>query len=66
VRIIADAATQSVEVPSCGLVADTIGAGDVFAAGFIDAYVRGNLVADAVRRGSEVAAQFLCAKNFQS
>jgi sugar/nucleoside kinase (ribokinase family) len=60
VRIVEAAATQNVAVPACGPLADTIGAGDMFAAGFIDAYVRGARVADAVRRGSEIAAQALC------
>jgi sugar/nucleoside kinase (ribokinase family) len=38
---------------------DTTGAGDVFAAGFIDAHLRGDTPEEAVRRGSELAGLFL-------
>lgn len=40
-------------------VADTTGAGDAFAAGFIDGCLRGASVPAAARRGAEIAGRFL-------
>jgi sugar/nucleoside kinase (ribokinase family) len=59
VRIIGAGVETRAPVPICAPVVDTIGAGDVFAGGFIDAYVRGRTIAEAARNGSDVAVRFL-------
>jgi sugar/nucleoside kinase (ribokinase family) len=59
VRVVGEAGEMRLPVPFCPPVAETIGAGDVFAGGFIDAYVRGASEAEAARRGSETAVRFL-------
>ncbi len=59
VRILDAAGETQSCVPASPSVAETIGAGDVFAGGFIDAYVRGVTVEEAARSGSDIAVQFL-------
>lgn len=59
VRVLDAAAETQVPVPRCAHVHDSIGAGDVFAAGFLDAYARGRTTIAAAERGSEVAVRFL-------
>lgn len=53
-----DIALTPVDLPE-GAARDSTGAGDVFAAGFIDGCLRGSPYAACVRRGSETAARFL-------
>jgi sugar/nucleoside kinase (ribokinase family) len=59
VRVVGEAGEVRIPVPFCPPVAETIGAGDVFAGGFIDAYAGGASEAEAARRGSEIAVRFL-------
>lgn len=63
VRIFDTTGETQIPVPACPPVKDTIGAGDVFAGGFIDAYVRGGNVAESAKCGSETAVQFLTKQN---
>jgi ribokinase len=59
VRVWDKHAESSVPVDPRPAPNDTTGAGDVFAAGFIDAYLRGDARQDAVRHGSAIAGLFL-------
>jgi sugar/nucleoside kinase (ribokinase family) len=54
-----DVACQHVPVPAAGVVADTTGAGDAFAAGFLTAWSKGATPADAARAGSALAVTVL-------
>jgi len=54
-----DVPCQPVPVPPVALVADTTGAGDAFAAGFLATWSAGAPVAGAVRAGSTLAASIL-------
>nr|WP_245479781.1 carbohydrate kinase family protein [Hansschlegelia zhihuaiae] len=49
----------SIEVTARPPASDTTGAGDVFAAGFIDAYLRGDALEETIRHASGVAGLFL-------
>mgnify|MGYP001810489958 CR=1 FL=1 len=49
----------SVAVPALAAPADTTGAGDTFAAGFIDGWLAGVPAQAAVRRGNEIAGRLL-------
>lgn len=59
VRLIEPTGGTRVAVPPCPAPADTTGSGDVFAAGFLDGWLRGLPAVEAVGRGNEVAARFL-------
>ena len=48
-----------VDVPALAGVADSTGAGDAFAAGYLAATIRGEPIRAAVRLGIDLAAQFL-------
>lgn len=55
-----------IAVPPLAAPADTTGAGDAFAAGFIDGWLAGEVAQAAVRRGNEIAARTLTAgKGFE-
>jgi sugar/nucleoside kinase (ribokinase family) len=54
-----DGRTHRVDVPAIGQVADTTGAGDAFAAGFIAAMLDGAADVDATRAGVSVAARLI-------
>jgi sugar/nucleoside kinase (ribokinase family) len=54
-----DVPCESVPVPPVDVVADTTGAGDAFAAGFLMAWSSGARVVDAARSGSALAATVL-------
>lgn len=59
VRIYEDRGETRIEVAHCPTPPDTTGAGDAFAAGYIDAYMRGASPVEAARHGTGIAAQFL-------
>jgi sugar/nucleoside kinase (ribokinase family) len=59
VRVWDRRAEQRIPVDPRPTADDTTGAGDVFAAGFIDAYLRGDEPRDAVRHGNQIAGLFL-------
>lgn len=62
VRIYGADGKTTVPVPPVAAIADSSGAGDVFAAGIVDATIRGLSSVDAVRFGSALAARFLAAR----
>lgn len=59
VTVVEDGRETLVPVPDVVQAEDTTGAGDVFAAGMIDALVRGGTIEDAVRQGMMSAARHL-------
>ncbi|WP_428032390.1 PfkB family carbohydrate kinase [Ancylobacter sp.] len=59
VQISEAAGRTQVAVPPLGTPANTTGAGDAFAAGFIDFWLAGETAQAAARRGSEIAARLL-------
>ena len=63
VRIYGADSEATVPVPPVSTIADSSGAGDVFAAGIVDATIRGLPIVDAVRFGSALAARFLTDRN---
>jgi sugar/nucleoside kinase (ribokinase family) len=62
VRILDAAGETQSCVPAGPPAAETIGAGDVFAGGFIDAYVRGDTVAESAKCGGDIAVRFLASR----
>lgn len=62
VRVVNAAGETLVPVTPCPQGVETTGAGDVFAGGFIDAYVTGQSAVEAARRGNEIAARLLKAR----
>jgi len=52
----------AVPVPPQPPVADTTGAGDAFAAGYIDRHLAGGTPVEAVRHANSVAARFLAGR----